>query len=215
MFNEEMLEELKHSRNIGLGVAAMNDLCFNGRKCYQGIVNYCRGQGWTVMTNDDQCMLSVHFKMKDMTEEVSIKVHDDRKAVVINTMLPVLCRLENMDSMRRHLQELNEKEGGSYGYFQMDGRRIVYVYAYTFEGETRFNEKAFHIYMDACMTVPYLEAEKIMDIATEHFNIPDPDADWLEWEEHFLRKPIITDPAEEFDDGSHIDQPAGTIPDEW
>ncbi|MBR4410176.1 MAG: hypothetical protein IKT31_02560, partial [Firmicutes bacterium] len=59
-------------------------------------------------------------------------------------------------------------------------------YAYTFDGETRFNEKAFRTYMDACMMMPYLNAEGIIDIATEHLNIPEPDMSWLDWEEKYF-----------------------------
>lgn len=164
----------------------MNEFYMNAKQQYQGILDCCRKQGWTVMSNHDQCMLSVHFKMGDLAETVSIKVHEDKKVTVFNTMLPVLCRSENLDAIRRHLQELNEKESSSYGYFQLDGRRIVYVYAYTFDGETRFNEKAFRTYMDACMMMPYLNAEGIIDIATEHLNIPEPDMSWLDWEEKYF-----------------------------
>ena len=178
----------------------MNEFYMNARQQYEGILSYCRKQGWTVMTCDAQCMLSVHFRMKDMTEEVSIKVHEDKKVVVINTMMPVLCREENLDKVKLLLQEFNEKEDVSYGYFQLDGRRVVYVYAYTFDGERHFNERAFHTYMDACMMMPYLKAEKIMDIATEHLNLPEPDMSWLDWEENLFRKPIITDPEDTFED---------------
>lgn len=191
----------------------MNDLYMNAKQQYQGILDCCRKQGWTVMSNDDQCMLSIHFKMDDLTEEVSIKVHEDKKVTVFNTMLPVICRRENENAMRCHLQELNEKEASSYGYFQLDERRIVYVYAYTFDGETRFNEKAFRTYMDACRMMPYLNAEGIIDIATEHLNIHEPDMSWLDWEDKYFSRSEAVDLEK-------LNETLGTvgerrIPDEW
>ena len=179
----------------------MLDFYISAKEMYKNILNYCRNQGWITMSNEERNLLSVHFHLGDMTEEVSIKVHDDKKVIAINTMLPVYCRSENADRLKMYLQEINEQETSSYGYFQMDGRRVVYVYAFTYEGESRFNEKAFAVYMDACIMVPYLNAERIMDIATEHVSSSVFNPDWADLEREIFRDPIVTDPDDtiEFD----------------
>ena len=194
------------------------DECFRTEEQYRGIVDYCEKKGWTILTNEKQRMVSVHFTMKDLNEQVTVKVHEEKKLVVINTILPVLCRRENRDKLQLHLQGINEKEENSYGYFQMDGRRIVYVYAYTWEGEEAFNEKAFDAYMDACMMIPYFHAEEIMDIATEHVRIPKPDPRWKDWDwgvDGSVRMPDLSDLPDLSDMSDLKFPPDWKIPEDW
>ena len=180
---------------------------------YKCILNYCRNQGWVVLSNEEQKILGVHFRMGDITEEVSIKVHDDKNIVVINTMLPVLCRRENIDSLKLYLQEINEKDRNSFGHFQMEGRRIVYVYAFAYEGDVRFNEKAFAVYMDACIMVPYLSADGILDVATDYVSLPPFNPEWADLEREIFRDPIVTDPEDtiEFDALDNNECPADDL----
>lgn len=179
----------------------MLDFYINAKEMYKNILNYCRNQGWVTLSNEERNLVSLHFHLGDMTEEVSIKVHEDKKVIAINTMLPVYCRSENVEHLKMCLQEINEQEASSYGCFQMDGRRVVYVYAFTFEGESRFNEKAFAVYIDACIMVPYVNADRIMDVATEHVSPPPFNPDWADLEREIFRNPIVTDPDDtlEFD----------------
>ncbi len=179
----------------------MLDFYISAKEMYKNILNYCRNQGWITMSNEERNLVSLHFHLMDMTEEVSIKVHEDKKVIAINTILPVYCRSENVDRLKMCLQEINSQETSSYGCFQMDGRRVVYVYAFTYEGESRFNDKAFAVYMDTCIMIPYLNADRIMDIATEHVSPPVFNPDWADLEREIFRDPIVTDPDDtlEFD----------------
>jgi hypothetical protein len=55
--------------------------------------------------------------------------------------------------------------------------------------------------MDACIMVPYVNADRIMDVATEHVSLPPFNPDWADIEREIFRDPIVTDPDDtlEFD----------------
>ena len=144
---------------------------------FQSILNFCKDDlHLMTMENVKARMLSIKFDMEWMALDVAVKVDAKRKSVIFNTVLPVICRIENESKMKIHLHDISNT---GYGSFHLYNGRITFLYNYSFEGEDTFNKKAFESYLDAAVMVPYTNAQSIMDVAARYEPvITDPDDEW-------------------------------------
>ncbi len=141
---------------------------------YQGILEYCRNEGWTVLENQEKRIVSIHISDNEISGVITVRVQEDLERISLRTCLPVIVRPENEERTQQCLQNLNDMEHNRFGHFRMDGKRIAYVYAYSYAGQKAFHKEPFSAYIYECFSVPYQKADEILDVATEHLNIPEP-----------------------------------------
>lgn len=169
----------------------------NAETQYRGMKNAWKKKGILILENREESLLSSHFTVREWSMEVNVKINPEKESVLILTYLPVLCRPENAEKLKLAMMKVNDNEKCGFGRFMLEDNRIKYVYAFSYKGQTVFNEEAFENYVDDCVIVPYMYADELADIATEHLNIPAPDP--LSWmDDELFREPIITDSEDEY-----------------
>lgn len=134
-----------------------------------------------VMENRDLHMLSASFSEDGgecmwQSERVNVTVQVDgkEKKVTMKSPIPAFCRPENTENVRAYLQAVNGENETAYGRFIFPRDQVSYVAAFSYAGQEGFCEEGFKAYLQEMVFMVRKYREEIIDIATEHLNLPDP-----------------------------------------